>query len=96
MLRSGRVCGGRHPAAECADKRRITVEQAAEVAPEPVPEPVIAVAEAPRPSSVLDFAAEEASAKLCILGKTVVLGRAGCASLAVSGKVKGHAQAEAH
>ena len=58
MLRSGRVCGGRHPAAECVDKRRITVEQAAEVAlPELVLEPVIAVADVPRPSSVTQTAA---------------------------------------
>ena len=33
VFRSGHVCGGRHTAMDCLDKRRLTIEQAEDVAP---------------------------------------------------------------
>ena len=35
VLRSGRVCGGHHPGAECRDRRRISPADADELRPEP-------------------------------------------------------------
>ena len=57
VLRSGRVCGGRHAAMDCLDKRRLTIAQAEDVGGSRMEssareEPAVAAAARPRPSSV--------------------------------------------